>query len=75
VVVEISPTKRFSVDAFAAYMALSQSRGRTSIRLLRDFDDSIFTKHPSEYLRAEDARLAELSKETEVKFEGGMFSY
>jgi ATP-dependent exoDNAse (exonuclease V) alpha subunit len=75
VVVDIGPTKRFSVNAFAAYVALSRSRGRNSIRLLRDFDDSIFTKHPSEYLRAEDARLAELSKETEVKFEGGMFSY
>jgi hypothetical protein len=76
VMVDISPTKRFSVDTFAVYLALSQStRVRTSIRLLRDFDDSIFTKHPSEYLQAGDTRLAELSEETKARFEAGSFSY
>ena len=75
VIVDIGPTKRFSVDAFAAYVALSRSRGRESIRLLRDFDDKIFTKHPSEHLRAEDFRLAELTRITKVKFEAGMYNY
>ena len=75
VVVDIGPTPRFSVDAFAAYVALSRSRSRSSIRLLRDFDDSIFTKHPSEHLRAEDTRLAALSEETRARFEVGFYSY
>jgi ATP-dependent exoDNAse (exonuclease V) alpha subunit len=37
-IVDISPTQRFLVDAFA-YVALSRSRGRETIKLLRDFDD------------------------------------
>ena len=73
--VNIRPTKRFSVDAFAAYIALSRSRGRESIRLLRDFDDKIFTKLPSEHLQAEEFQLADLTRKTKVKFEAGMYNY
>jgi ATP-dependent exoDNAse (exonuclease V) alpha subunit len=75
VIVDIGPTKRFSVDAFAAYMALSQSWGRETIRLLRDFDDKIFTTHPSEHLHAEDERLAALSLQTKIRFVAGAYEY
>lgn len=75
VIVDIGPTKRFSVDAFAAYVALSRSRGRETIRLLRDFDDKIFTKHPSQHLRAEDERLAVLTQQTKLRFEAGIYNY
>ena len=75
VIVDIGPTKKFSVDAFAAYVALSQSRGQETIRLLGDFDDKIFTKHPSEHLHAEDKRLAALSLQTKIRFVVGAYEY
>jgi ATP-dependent exoDNAse (exonuclease V) alpha subunit len=49
---------------FNVYVALSRARGWADIRLIRDFDDRLFTQHPSEYLREEDARLDALDKET-----------
>ena len=63
------------MDAFAAYIALLRSRSGESIRLLRDFDDKIFMKHPSEHLRAEDIRLVALTQDMKVKFEAGMYNY
>ena len=47
-------------------MALSRAKGRDSIRLLQDFDESLLQQHPSEYLpsRAEDERLLRLERET-----------
>lgn len=74
-VVDIGPTKRFPVDPFTAYVALSRSRGRHSIRLLRDFDPRIFTKHPSEHLHLEDERLKELAKETLKNYEMGFYNF
>jgi ATP-dependent exoDNAse (exonuclease V) alpha subunit len=68
VIVDIGTTVKFPVNPFAAYVALSRSHGRDTIRLLRDFDETIFTKHPSEYLRREDERLAGLIVETADKF-------
>ena len=58
------------MDAFAAYIALSRSRSWESIRLLRDFDDKIFTKHPSEHLQAEDIQLVALTSDMKIKFDG-----
>ncbi|KAJ6471305.1 hypothetical protein C8R47DRAFT_988306 [Mycena vitilis] len=49
---------------FSAYVALSRSKGRDRIRLLRGFDMSLFTKHPSPDLEKEDERLDELTAET-----------
>jgi hypothetical protein len=54
VIVDIAPTPTFSLSPFNAYVALSRSRGRSTIRLLRDFNDSLFICHPSEELRLED---------------------
>ena len=70
-IVDIGPTKRFPVDPFAAYVALSRSRGRESIHLLRDFDDRIFTRHPSDELSDEDERLERLATETKNKYDMG----
>ena len=48
---------------------------RVTIRLLRDFDNKIFTKHPSENLHIEDFRLARLTEETKIKFDAGMYNF
>ena len=42
-----------------AYIALSWSWGRDSIQLLCDFDECLFTHHPSEHLHIEDEWLVE----------------
>jgi hypothetical protein len=68
IVVDIGKTSNFALSPFNAYVALSRSRGRDSIRLLRDFEDDLFTRHPSEYLRVEDERIEDLSKQTEINF-------
>jgi hypothetical protein len=62
VYVDIGMTNKFPITLFTAYVALSRSRGRDTIGLLRDFDDTIFTWHPSEDLQKEDERLRWLSK-------------
>jgi hypothetical protein len=64
VVVDIGKMPSFSLSPFNAYVALSRSRGRKTIRLLRDFDDALFTNHPSDDLRTEDIRLHEQDEET-----------
>jgi hypothetical protein len=74
VIVDIGKTMKFPVSAFAAYVALSRSRGRHSIRLLRDFDNVIFTRHPSDALHREDERLEWLIQQTKNKFETGGFN-
>jgi hypothetical protein len=74
-VIDIAPTPQFAVTPFMAYVALSRSRGRQTIRLLRDFDDKIFTTHPSSDLRAEDARLKQLAEDTANKYEMGYYNY
>ena len=64
----------FGIDPFGAYVALSRGRGRESIRLLRDFDDSIFTRHPSEDLRQEDERLRILTEQTKQRWDTGFYN-
>ncbi|KAJ3572998.1 hypothetical protein NP233_g2711 [Leucocoprinus birnbaumii] len=58
------PGRGSKLTPFNAYVALSRSRGRDSIRLLRHPDISLFTNHPCEYLREEDTRLVALAEET-----------
>lgn len=62
----------FGNSAFGMYVALSRSRGRNTIRLLRDFENSLFTRHPSDDLRMEDIRLEALAKETKEKWMSGI---
>ncbi|KAF8424992.1 hypothetical protein L210DRAFT_797582, partial [Boletus edulis BED1] len=65
VIVDIGKPPTGELTPFNAYVALSRSRGRDSIRLLRGFDEKLFTTHPSEHLRREDERLNELDRITE----------
>jgi hypothetical protein len=51
-------------------VALSRSSGHETIRLLRDFDDGLFTTAPLVILQEEDKRLYELDKKTEAEYDG-----
>ncbi|KAF8452765.1 hypothetical protein L210DRAFT_964439 [Boletus edulis BED1] len=64
VIVDIGHPPTGELTPFNAYVALSQSRGRETIRLLRASDAKLFTTHPSEHLRKEDERLDALDKLT-----------
>ncbi|RDB28920.1 ATP-dependent DNA helicase RRM3 [Hypsizygus marmoreus] len=64
VIVDLAKPPTGELTPFHAYVALSRGRGRDSIRLLRDFADNLFTTHPSEDLRQEDARLEDLDRNT-----------
>ncbi|KAF8228136.1 hypothetical protein L208DRAFT_1293172, partial [Tricholoma matsutake] len=65
VIVDLAKPPRGSISPFGAYVALSCSRGRETIRLLQDFDNTLLTTHPSEMLYAEDQRLQGLVAKTE----------
>ena len=45
------------LSPFSAYVALSRSRGRDTIRLLSDFDEDLFCTHPNPDLAVEINRL------------------
>ncbi len=64
VVVDIGHVPSGYITPFNAYVALSRSSGRETIRLLRDFDDKIFTTLPCAKLAVEDEKLERLDKET-----------
>lgn len=66
VIVDISNPPTGHLSGFSAYIALSRSRGRKTIRILRDFDAALFMHHPSEDLRAEMSRLEWLDAETKA---------
>ncbi|KAJ3574918.1 hypothetical protein NP233_g1427 [Leucocoprinus birnbaumii] len=57
-----------AVTAFNAYVALSRVRNRDHIRILRPFDEKIFTTLPSSELANEDKRLMELDAATRAKY-------
>lgn len=59
VIVDIGWPPSGGLTGFNAYVALSRSSGAATIRLLRDFDNTLFTQHPNEDLRMEDRRLEE----------------
>ena len=73
--VDIGKLSRFPVNPFAAYVALSRSRGRHKICLLRDFDVKLFTTHPSADLKEEDERLTIVAEETKQKWQAGLYKY
>ena len=64
VIVDIGAPPTGEPTPFNAYVALSRSQGRDSIRLLRPFDERLFTTHPNKHLWTEDERLNELDEET-----------
>ena len=75
VLVDIGKLSRFPVNQFAAYVALSRSKGRHKIRLLHDCDDKLFTKHPSLDLKTEDDRLEMLTRWTKEKWKAGGYNF
>jgi hypothetical protein len=75
VIIDIGTTKRFPITPFAAYVVLSCSRGRETVQLLCDFDDTIFTWHSSQYLCLEDDRLAHLNANTKDRYEMGYYDF
>lgn len=68
VIVDIGNPPTGHLTGFNAYVALSRGRGRDSIRLLQDFDDTLLTVHASEYLRQEDLRLHSLDQQTQLQW-------
>ena len=62
-----SPTR--SLSPFAVYVALSRSRGRDTIRLLRDFDNELFQHHPSKALRLDMERIEGLNMATKERWD------
>jgi len=73
VLVDIGKTTCFSLSPFNAYIALSWSHGQETIRLLRDFDNNLFTHHPSEDLQIEDKWIDTLAKETRANYIKGTY--
>ncbi|KIM54526.1 hypothetical protein SCLCIDRAFT_1221915, partial [Scleroderma citrinum Foug A] len=57
------------LSLFNLYVALSRSSGRSTVRLLRDFDAKVFLAAHSAELIAEDDRLRELDTETKKQWE------
>ena len=66
--VDIAKPATGKLSPFSVYVALSRSKGRNNIRILRDFDESIFMFHPSEDLRTEMIRLEALDQQTKRRF-------
>jgi hypothetical protein len=74
VIVNLGKPPWGALTAFNAYVALSQNCSHGTIRLLWDFEDILFTTHPSEELRDKDDQLEELTEGTRIKFERGSMS-
>lgn len=68
VIVDIGRVPTGRLTPFNAYVALSRSAGRETIRLLRDFEDSLFTTIPSQSLADEDDRLKRLDEDTKRRW-------
>jgi hypothetical protein len=68
-IVDIGKTPTGSISQLNAYVALSRSRGRSSIRLLRNFQNEIIQTPPDQELIDEDIRLKMLGKQTQRNFE------
>ncbi|KAJ7264761.1 hypothetical protein C8J57DRAFT_1512113 [Mycena rebaudengoi] len=64
VLIDLEPPPRGKLTPFSAYVALSRSRSRDQVRILRGFDPLLFTTHPSLELEAEDVRLTLLERDT-----------
>ncbi len=76
VIVDLGKPPSGTLDPFNAYVALSRSRGRGTIRLLRRGESDLFTTHPSvNELKREDERLYRLSEMTRRKFEEGLYHW
>jgi ATP-dependent exoDNAse (exonuclease V) alpha subunit len=61
VVIDIRDTPSGKISPFTAYVALSRSRGRATIRPLSDFDENLLKRHPNADLAIEMERLHALA--------------
>lgn len=68
VIIDIGKPPTGTLSPFSVYVALSRSRGRNTIRLLRNFDINLFQNHPSEALRTEMQRLEDLNQTTKKEW-------
>jgi hypothetical protein len=66
VYIDIGPSPSGKLTPFNVYFALSQGCSKSRIWLLRDFDDKLFTQHPSKHLRVDDKSIGQLDRETEA---------
>jgi len=69
VIVDIANPPSGTLSLFNLYVALSQSSGRSTIRLLCEFDDSTFQRVHDLVLLVEDDRLEGLNQATKKQFE------
>ena len=69
VVVDLAQPPTGALTPFNAYVALSRSSGRDTIRLIRDFNDALFTTPACSVLEAEDKRLEFLDQATRNEWE------
>ena len=69
VIVDISKPPTGVLSPFSVYVALSRSRGRKTIRILREFDRALLMHHPSEDLRKDMMRLERLDECTRETYE------
>jgi ATP-dependent exoDNAse (exonuclease V) alpha subunit len=67
VIIDIGKPPTRTLSPFSVYVALSRSRGRETIRLLRDFDPNLFQNHPSE-ARSEMKRLEQVNEATKSEW-------
>ncbi|KAI0250296.1 hypothetical protein BJV78DRAFT_1128109, partial [Lactifluus subvellereus] len=67
VIVDLAAPPSGSLSLFNVYIALSRSSGRSTIRLLRDFDDHLFTQAFEPELLQEDERLEALDRKMESR--------
>lgn len=73
VIIDLAKTPSAALTRFNAYVAMSRSRGKTTIRLLHDFDSKLFTVHPNELLCQEDERLTSMARDTVRKYNDSDF--
>lgn len=73
VLIDLAKPPTGTLTNFNVYVTLSRSRGRDTIRLLRDVDERLFTSHPSEELRIEDARLDRLETLSLARYRDGIY--
>ena len=64
IVADMRNTPTGKISPFSAYVTLSRSRGRDTIRLLSDFDENLFKTHPDPDLEAEMQRLGLMAAKT-----------
>ena len=68
VIIDIGKPPTGALSPFSVYVALSRSRGRDTIQLLREFNAKLFQNHPSEALRSEMGRLERLNEVTKSEW-------